>query len=254
MFDAVYRNYQTYIRRLNRTGTWMPGDVVKLGEVGKLRRGCFDRQTSLSELGIDARLEAGEPSEVATFSSGRQLSPRLTADAGFGATAEGSVVLEFAKRGQFLLSCRGLEHQRIENIGHVNKQIIRYHELGKWDPQWVLIDQIWRADFFMVVLSRSRKAQVSLTAKAASIPSFDAISDPSLDVGVSVQSGDTWDARGSNVVPFFSGRRLKRRLFCDNETHQISTRPEDEETIELVPLDFMDDLIGSWRADESTST
>jgi hypothetical protein len=136
---------------------------------------------------------------------------------------DGELSFDFDKKGQCVLSASQLRHHRIENIGHVCDRIVRFHELGKWRPDWVLIDQVWTAEFLTVAVAQSTKATLGLTMRVDTAPGLVALSDASLPVEISSKSGEILYVRGANQSPFFSGRKLRRRLFADNDTKQIST-------------------------------
>jgi hypothetical protein len=226
----------------------MPGDILRIGEVGELRNGCFERHKSLLELGIDFREEQNSPDEIFTHASATQRTTAVGTE--LRGAVEGGLRFEFDKRGQFVLSARRVQQRRIANIDHVCNQIVRHHELGKWDPSWVVVEQVWTAEFLMVLISRSRKGGVTLSSTTGEIPGIEALSDPALDIGLVDQSGEILHERGPNKTPFFSARRLKRRLFANNTTEQISTRGLEDDTVDVFELDFEEDLMGSWADSE----
>jgi hypothetical protein len=251
MLQPVYRNYQDEIRRLDLTATWLPGDPLMLGEVGTLRNGRFFRETTLSQLGIACRSEVGEPI-LFTRSNATQRSADGGSKAGVPSVATGEMSFEFSKKGQFALSASNLRRHRISNIGHVCDSIVRYGQLGKWQSAWVLVDQVWTADYLQVLISQSAKASIRLSVSVDRIPGLEVLSVASLTIATVSQSGDILNVRGPNLTPFFSGRKLRHRLFADNDTKPISTGGSPDETIDVEPLHFMDDLMASWSVTEST--
>jgi hypothetical protein len=160
---------------------------------------------------------------------------------------------EFSKKGQFVLSASNLRRHRISNVGHVCDSIVRLAQLGKWKSAWVLVDQVWTADYLQVLISQSANASISLRVSVDQIPGLEALSEASLTIATVSQSGDILNVRGPNLTPFFSGRKLKSRLFGDNDTKPISTGAggSPEETVDVEPLHFMDDLMASWSETES---
>jgi|GEM_PF-3035331 len=260
---SVYRDYQTHIRRLNRTGTWFPTDLLKLGEVGVLREGCFVRDTTLAELGIEFAVEAEGDANDDLFShmSASQLSVRVDGKVEVP-LGEGELGFGFAKSGQYVLSTRGLRHHRIASSGAVYDRIADLHREGKWRSEWIVIDELWTAKHLTAMVAMSRGASVVLAAKGGPLLSVDDLADVGLGASIRYQQGELWFNRAANATPFFSARKFAKQksLHLEKISKSSSTRglqdtgvapgsrtrgPEDE-AVELVPLHFTDDLLGSW--------
>jgi hypothetical protein len=254
----VYRNYQAQIRRLNRTGTWFPTDLLKLGEVGKLDKGSFVRDRTLAELGVTVRVEVSDPAAVFSHTSGSQLSAEAGAKAELP-IAEGEIGFGFAKSGQYVLSARGLCHHRIENIGEVYDAILQLHGQERWDPSWIVIDELWTATYLTAMIAEASGAAAVLRASGGALSGLDDLSEVSLGVSLAHRRGEVWFNQAANATPFFSGRRVERRGWRRLGLEKISKSvrgplergdaldlDSDEDKVELVALDFTDDLMASW--------
>ncbi len=246
MSKKSYQVYQSHICSLGRSGTWFPGDLLRLGELGTLRNGCFRREKDLSDVGISFGEEEASYDDVFVRASANRFS--AAGAGGAEATGMGQMRLDYSfdREGSFVLSAHRLRHIRIKELSHVCDRVLSAHQSGRWDPQWILIDQVWTADHLVVVISGSSAARGSFSATASAVPTLEDVSDPALDVKFVVESGDLTQFRGSNKTPFFTGRRLKRRWILSDKVEPISTRDKDSETKDLLQLDFMDDLMSSW--------
>lgn len=253
---SIYRDYQTHIRKLNRTGTWFPTDLLKLGEVGVLREGCFVRDRTLRELGIEFGVEVdGEVGDDDLFShmSASQLSVRLEGKVEVPLGA-GELGFGFAKSGQYVLSARGLRHQRIEGSGAVYDRIADLHRRGEWRSEWIVIDELWTAKYLTAMVASTRGASAVLAAKSGALLSVGDLSDVGLEAAIRFQQGEVWFNRAANATPFFSARKVAKRGSLHLEKISKArgpspgshTRGPEHEGVALVPLHFTDDLLGSW--------
>jgi hypothetical protein len=102
--------------------TWFPGDKVELGEAGVLKNGRYRRESSLSEIGIDFKVDSpGTPQTLQfTSASGMTINTSLNASATHLADAEISV--EFSNEGAFLFHASGVKQMRIEDGTWVEAQ------------------------------------------------------------------------------------------------------------------------------------
>lgn len=100
--------YREYARELHRTfgyfGTWLPGTVLGLGDVGTIERGEFQRVTSLRDLGIrfESNAQHFRDGQV-KYEHGVTQDFALTSHVGELHAAKASIDLQFTKAGSTIL-------------------------------------------------------------------------------------------------------------------------------------------------------
>lgn len=254
---SIYRSYQNTIRSLNRHGTWLPSDILELGAVGVLNKGEFERKHGLARLGISPEFE--DPSdenpegfaEVFTHASASQVKAGAEFEAEFGPLASASIGFRFEKRGDYIISVRGLQQRRIANLEYVTEEILKLDQRNEWNRSWILITEIWAAASLNVLVSQTRNSRVAFAAKGGEALTIAELSNASLAVDVAFREGEFLHVQTTNATPFFRAKKVRPRFLRNNDVENISTRgSEGSDPPELLPLHFENDLMASWTEEE----
>jgi hypothetical protein len=110
--------YQTEMfQNLQLYATWLPGDLLDLGDVGTLKNGAFSQQTTLAELQIPFTVSPPGPAQNLQYSSKSGTNIKIDTSAAppppFSASA--SVQVDFSEQGAFVFQASNVVNQVIQN-------------------------------------------------------------------------------------------------------------------------------------------
>lgn len=209
-----------YVRELHKRfsywPTWLPNERLKLGDVGILEGERFSNQTTLDELGIAYKSRKSSEGVDFTYTSAAGVTVRAQAkgELNSGTPAnlgQAGVSIEFGSAGAFLFQASGCTVDELVNKASIGRGVFNLVREGTWERNWVVVDTLVRADCATIVLSRSNKGSIELTA-AAPVTAADLAK---LDAGLSVhrQSGDLVRfVAAQGLSPLYRVSRVKRSL------------------------------------------
>ncbi|MET9892852.1 hypothetical protein ABZZ47_22080 [Streptomyces sp. NPDC006465] len=172
MAKARHRQYIQKVRAdLGMEPAWPPASHRRLGDVGVFRKGQFERKGTLKSLyGIDFTPRP-IPLNRASYHSDSKGSVQIQLNAGIGAdagllTADGSVLLKFARARSVLFHATGCRTEEIDDIEAIDSRMLALRRTGVWPDDQVVITEVTHAAFTTVLMSRRRGDRIALQATA----------------------------------------------------------------------------------------
>ncbi len=196
--------------------TWPINASIKLGDVGRLEDGRFERATSLAALGIPFKQRTSESRSSYDHSSGAKVSFQTHAGGAVLDEAKGSVIVELAGEGSFVFQAQGCVESSIEDRALLQREILalvfEQDPERPWDEAWVVVDTIYRAATTTVMISDSEDAKVEVEAGAAMTPGPLAVADAAFGASVGSTRGSVSRfVAAKGIVPLFKVSRLRRK-------------------------------------------
>tara|TARA_B100000513_G_C11874436_1_gene177088 strand:+ start:73 stop:735 length:663 start_codon:yes stop_codon:yes gene_type:complete len=182
---------------------WPSNEPIKLGDYGfyRGRRVEFDWQGNLSSYGIDLDVQKDDlPMSESCRSSG---SVNVAFDTSAGTPA--SATLGFSKKHSIAFESHGGLIERVA-IDPLLEKILAAQRDGKvsWNPEWVVITQIYRVNSFSAFVSGARHANAHVIAKSADPVSIFGLADPSIGLSVGNTSGmASTSVANKGALPYF---------------------------------------------------
>ena len=210
---STAQRYQEEIHdRLGFFATWLPADPIDIGDVGVLQGGRFRPTTSLSELNVAYTLGSPGVAQDLQYTSTHGTSVAFSAGAD-AAVAEAEIRVEFSDAGSFVFHVSGLRPQRIESPAAVGIELLRLHDAGKWNRDWLVVEALYTASRATILVCEGASGEVVLAAKTAGLQPIASLADPKIRLSVA-------SARGSIVQvvarlglhPLYSCLRVKDPL------------------------------------------
>jgi hypothetical protein len=221
--------------------TWLPNAAIRLGDVGAMSGGKFQRVTSLGDLGITFQVRKGSQPIDLSHSSEEGVSINLSgnaaADAG-PAEANAGVAVVFGSKGSFVFQATGCVEHSIEDQAKLGRDVIaKFKSGGDWDPDWVVINTVVEAKCATVLVSSSSEGKVELTAKGNLPPNGLALANADAGLHLSSLQGDVLHfVAQQGLTPMFRVSRIKRGLLA-----RLLGKTEFEHVKSIGPQVFSDE-------------
>jgi hypothetical protein len=211
MSDEAFHLYLRGIhRKFGYFANWLPTDIVALGDVGVMVGPVFHRQTSLRALGHKFAASAeGPPSDLeekvgssigvsAASSDAHSDAPRISVD--------------FAQAGGFVFQARGARITSIANKARLGESVLEAFHARKWDPAWVVIDTVVRADQTTILVATTAGSRMELaTTPSTALGSWLALAAVNAQLSVASSTGDIVRVVAvEGAIPLFRLSRLAR--------------------------------------------
>lgn len=190
--------------------TWLPGDLMELGDIGTLQDGKFRKRSSLRELGIEQQASALGASQNLQYTSksGTAFSVDSSVAAPKPLDISAAIKVEFSSEGSFLFHASNVRNRRLENPAALARAILKVWNKGDWDKSWYLVESIHQADCATVIVSEEQSAGVTFNVKGAliGIP----LADPRVELITSASRGKMAQVvAGRDLRPLYSCLRVK---------------------------------------------
>ncbi len=174
--------YSKQIRHnLNCFPVWEPGEEIGPGDVGILKEGVFQRETSLRKIFPDLAFKVvpnDNPHPSHFYSKDCQVAD-VTIDAAAQPHAKAMLRITFKKEGGVVFDASDCKALYIEDIYSVCKYLAENR--SKWPPGMVLVSHIEKSPRFAVMISETKDAQVELSGEVAPLKEI-RIADASVTV------------------------------------------------------------------------
>jgi hypothetical protein len=171
---AAYRQYtRSLLGALNWRGTWPPSDSVELGDVGVLKDGVFEAETTLGDLGVNFSGNQGRAKASVDYqsSSGVSVRTKLAGETSPYFTHVGrgraGVLFRFSRRGAVVFSAVSCQIVGIEGMASLQAKLRRLRRSGEWHRHWVFVHRTIHASSATILVAGSRSAGVELRADAS---------------------------------------------------------------------------------------
>ena len=248
----IYRNYQSNIAKLNKWGTWFPGTQLRTGEVGFIKNGVFSRYTTLEELKVHFETESDTPKDSA-FSYSSVGIKLLKFDNSLNLGLDTRWLGYFGTAGHFIIVAHRMARHRIKNLREVSENIRKKYKKGEWKREWTLVDDVWTAETYCVILGLKRGTRIELISKDKPVLGILDLIDLNIDLRIPVQGEqETALFRGREGALFFTPRQLRKGWFKHRNILAISTGVASDENREELDIFAysLNDLLNSWEFDE----
>jgi hypothetical protein len=209
--------------------TWLPGDLLELGDIGILKDGRFRKLSSLRELGIKQQASSLGASQNLQYSSksGTNFSIDSSITTPKPLDISAAIKVEFSGEGSFLFQASNVRNRRLENVGNLSEAILEVWHSGTWDKNWCVIESLHQADCATVIVSQEMSAGVTFNAKGplGGIP----LADPRVDLSISSSRGKMAQViAGRDLRPLYSCLRVNDSWFSGPSVEVVrgeSARP-----------------------------
>jgi hypothetical protein len=213
MASPVQRYQREMHDNIGFFATWLPGDLLELGDIGILKDGTFRRRSSLRELGIEYQASPLGASQNLQYTS--KSGTEFSVDSVVAAKpldVSAAIKVEFSSQGSFLFHATNVRNRRLDNTASLTRSILEIWNKRKWDKSWYVVESLHQADCATVIISEEASAGVTFNARGTlgGIP----LADP--NVGLSVASSRGRMAQvlaGRNLRPLYSCLRVRETWF-----------------------------------------
>src|SRR5262245_44801006 len=216
----------TYVRGLHQKfdfyAAWRPSQARRLGGVGRMADGQFQRISTLEPLGISFTERQGPPGSDLSHASGSSVSIKLKAQGEMlpGTSipnAKAGALVQFSSEGAFVFQAAAPAVREVEDQVRLADDIMRLYrqfENGKraWNEDWCVVTELMTASKVTVLVSSSGSSKIELSADG--IPAGQA---PLATLGgalsVVTQTGEVTSVLAeANLTPLFRVSRVRRSL------------------------------------------
>ncbi len=213
---SVFNNYYCRIAREVKNSkdyflNWPVNQPVKLGQYGFYRgkNVRFDWQGNVENFGIRLSNTIGNMPIAESYRSGKGV------DVSFDVNADtpASATLTFRKKHAVAFESHGGTIDTLE-VDRLHEEILNAIRDGRvtWNPEWVVVTQIYRTASFSSFVSGSRDASVRVIASGAPQQTTFGLADPNAKLSLGASSGMTSaTVAEQNALPYFVVSKLKGR-------------------------------------------
>jgi len=219
----------TYVRGLHQKfdfyAAWPPNQARRLGDVGRMTEGKFERVSTLELLGISFTDRQGPTGSDLSHTSGSSVSIQLKAK---GETLPGTSIpnakagalVEFSSEGAFVFLAAAPAVREIEDQVRLADDILRLFrkvDSGKraWSEDWCVVTELMTASKVTVLVSSSGSSKIELSADG--VPAGQApLATLGGTLSVVTQRGEVTSVLAeANLTPLFRVSRVRRNLVED---------------------------------------
>jgi hypothetical protein len=223
MADTAAQYANEIHRELRYLATWGPGTQLDLGDCGPIEKPwLFRRQASLSDFGIDFKPDDhGEAIDLHYRSAGGvEFSLKARGEtAGLPNVPAGKAALaiSFKKENAIVLETKGAVEVAIENLYEVQTKVLQGIRDKTFPRDHAVISSVVTAAGTAVLISKSSKSQLTVSAEA----DLSGLTDlASADAGLSIaheREMSTTILGAPGLTPLFRAFRAKRNWPWEDE-------------------------------------
>jgi hypothetical protein len=226
--------YGSEIRRnLSYFAAWLPGEAISPGDVGIVKNGLFNRETSLKALFPDLSFDVvpNDAPHPSHFFSKNCVVGKLKAKGKAVGQGKASLTIDFNAKGGVVFDASDCTSEYIKDILAV-RQFIGRHRTA-WPAGMVLVTHVEKSTRFKILISEAQGAKVELTGDIGPLEQV-RIADAS--VAVSASEGLGFQRTGEGPVAL----RLYGFKWWSSQPHLLdadNTAAEDEAFGEISARD-----------------
>jgi len=246
MADLPERYTKDVYRGIHYVASWPPSSTTAVGDVAVMQKRSLERVTSTAALGLPTQTITGAKVEERGWASQKTvtLAPKVGAaaplDPAIAATAEMNV--EFNAKHAILLRAERSRERSLDRLSHIKKEMLRLHEEGEWEPDWLLVTHVVQARRLFVLISSEKGASAQLRLSAGVAQDAGALATASGELNVANHQGMAYSEIGiENATPLYQALRVQRRRIRGNRVKRIGRRGRarpGEGEFEIVPVSF----------------
>jgi hypothetical protein len=232
IMSTLSQVYQNAIRSVHGTylGTWLPSLRLKLGDVGIIRNGEFQPQTSLNRLNIS--FGSVQNSGKFGMDINSKQSTSITVKAVGAPPIQGSslgqfeagIFIEFKEAEAVLVQARDCVSHIVDDLISLEGSI---QKCASWQRNWVVITGIVNSKASTTLISNSANAGIDIATKSNAPVGQPDLCDSSLGFSVRRQRGlGCQNIAEQSPTPLYRAAKLKRNwLFRKHlkQTYQHAT-------------------------------
>jgi hypothetical protein len=177
---------------------WQPGDPITLGDIGTLKNGVFEKQTTLKKHFPDIEFTAvkSKLDHPYRFRSKDCVLASAGGGAGLaGGTATLEAKVQFGAHGGVVFDAAELQREAIDDLLDVRIKIRARR--AEWPRGMVLVTAVDSCKTFRLLISETGSASASLRGNADAIGGL-SISDPSVKIAIDADAG--YQTKGSGPI------------------------------------------------------
>ncbi|SFW85757.1 hypothetical protein SAMN04489730_6212 [Amycolatopsis australiensis] len=196
---------------------WLPNTHLELGDVGILRRDRFERQTSLTELGIPYRTRNSGHGIDLDYSSSGNVSITVSGAAESPVAGPLRIAVSFAREHGVVFQAKSCHTKEIADRHTLGRAVLALSEAGRWPRNHVVITELVTTGPAVVLVAGHHDARMEL---AATVPApLDALPLASASAALDVVSSRGIGVKiiaPTGLTPLFRASGVRRRLFGED--------------------------------------
>jgi hypothetical protein len=222
---------------------WLPGVPLRVGDVGVVRDGLFQRVSSLESLGFafavrqdhaDARLDYASRGAVSvSFKAAGAIPPVGSVLA----RASAGVVIRMNRENAVLFQVLGASFPSMEDQVALEHEVRRRHAAGEWITEHLVVTEVVQARAATILIASSSDARIELSARGSLDTGGVSIAD--LDAGFKIahlRGMHTRIVASDGLTPLFRAKRLRSRLFAGPVFRGGEPEPSEPDGLEFAAL------------------
>ena len=210
--DAYARNMH---KQRDYFVAWEPTSIYQLGDFGEMDGKVFKKLGTLKDLKIPIKVRTEKTGDMDYQSEGVFITHADVGVQGAGAMkkAEGNLEVKFTQSNGILFKASDITTEYIDNIYDVGDRLVKlYKDKGHdWRLSNVVITELKKADYLLVLISRESGGSVKLSGKVPIKADGVKVADLNIrDLSVSTSSSkvDKYTAKGGST-PLFQLHEVK---------------------------------------------
>lgn len=220
-------NVRTYQEEMHNSvgffATWLPGDILDLGDVGELKDGQFRKRASLKDLGIEHNLSSRGPSQDLEVTSKGGV--EVVVEGGIAGTVlpvTALIKVEFKRRGAFVFNATDVRKQVLEHSADMAKAILDAHRANKWKKNWCIVDSVHLAGCATVLIAENKSAGVTFEASTELPLGNLPLANPNVKLKITSSRGKLVQVLGArDLRPLYSCIKLERKWWAGPELGKV---------------------------------
>lgn len=254
MTDIAHLYSEGLYRTHKHLATWLPGAPIQLGDVGRMKKFLWGRETALPDGVWDKKIRSGGRISSLDWQSTNKFTIDTKvagqADPSFTglAKADGGIAYTFTEGDAVIFHADDIETEEVADNAPIRRWMLNEHRAGRLDLDTVVITRVRKAKSCVVLITESDGARVELKASAAVTTGERTNGKLSGNLEIVRATGMFLHLVVQDCVPLFGGIRLRKRLFGQPHIHDIllgdqSADPDadmpvrdDDDPFELVGL------------------
>lgn len=223
--------------------TWLPGVPLRVGDVGVMRDGHFQRVSALESLGIDFAVRRDHAGAQLDYASRGAVSVSFKAAGAVPpagsvlAQASAGVVIQMNRENSVLFQVLGASFPSIEDQLGLEHQIRRRHAAGQWNTDHLVVTEVLQARAATILIASSSDARLELSIRGSLSTGNISIAD--LNAGFETahfRGMHTRIVASEGLTPLFRARRLRNRLFSGPVFRSAEPEPRGADGLEFAAL------------------
>lgn len=221
MADPQKQYTRELFDKFSYLAAWLPGVPLRLGDVGVVRDGHFQRVSSLENLGFTFAVRPDHAALQLDYASRGAVSVTFKAAGAVPppgsvlARASAGVVIRMSRENSVLFQVLGASFPSIDDQLGLEHEIRRRHAAGEWDTDHLVVTELVQARAATILIASSSDARVELSARGNLNAGSISVAD--LDAGFEIahlRGMHTRIVASQGLTPLFRAKRLRNRLLA----------------------------------------